>query len=276
MKLNRPRDSEITIGEWLDQIGLDSAKRFVGRDGEGPPDYEIRYRGNTIAVEATLMHDPGGWGKTKEIAFGRALKRLIQDVSPEDGDAWRWHSICEYDPRVPKPPNKSDDAWKKRVRDAVRSSPAGGEFQLLPENDVPGRGVVLTLMPSSNQGGFAGVSVDEGCIVAGTLSERLASIVRDKADKVRKGKRSGKYAQWWLVVDDKVLMAPFETLTPQERTEVRTRVRTCDGITAWSKVILVSRFHAGRDRGQGKWFYASWEDPRYPSLAESSSSPAAF
>ena len=268
--MNCPKDSEITVGKWLGQIGADS--EFVGRSAEGPPDYKIKYRGNKIAVEATLMHDLEGWEKRKEIAFGIELKNLIHEVAREGVNASTWHSTCEYDSRVPNPPNRHDDAWKKLARDAVRSAPPTGcEIQLMPENKMLGRGVVLTLMPE-NQEFFAGVSVDEGCVVAETISDRLASIIKDKSCKVNRGKRAKEFAQWWLVVDDEVLRAPLETLTSEERCDIRRRVRTCDGITTWSKVILVSRFLPKNDRCQRLWFYAPWEDPRHPSLPSNSSS----
>lgn len=267
---NCPKDSEITIEEWLDQIG--ATKKFVGSDGEGPPDYEIQYKGETIAVEVTLLHDTGGWGRTKEKAFEGEIKHLIEEVSQEGGQ--RWHALCGYDPRVPRPPSVKDDAWKTRVRKALRSSRSGDEFQLLSECCIRrrglGRGVVLELISASNEGSFMGVSLDQGCMVGATLSEQLVSIVAEKAVKVRKGKRSGNYNQWWLIFDDEVLMAPFAILT-EERTEIDTKVRECDGRQQWSKIVIVSRFQTKCDGSQEKWFHAPWEDPWHPSLPESPS-----
>ena len=227
---NCPKDSEITIGEWLDQIG--ATKKFVGDDGEGPPDWEIQYKGEMIAVEVTLMYDTGGWGRTKkgrtrENAFEREIRRLIEEVSQEGGP--KWHARCEYDPRVPRPPSGDDNAWKTRVREALRSSRLGGEFQLLSECRIRrrglGRGVVLELIPASNEGSFTGVSLDQGCMVEATLSEQLVAIMDEKAAKVREGKRSRDYNQWWLALDDEVLMAPLAILTAEERTEINARVR---------------------------------------------------
>ena len=276
---NCPDDSEIMIGEWLDQIG--ASKKFVGSDGEGPPDWEIQYKGEMIAVETTLMYDTGGWGSTKkgrtrEHAFERELRRLIEEVSQEGGS--KWHALCEYDLRVPRPPSGDDDAWKTRVREALRSSRLGGEFQLLSECFIRrrglGRGVVLELIPASNEGSFTGVSLDQGFMVEATLSEQLVSIMDEKAAKVRKGKRSRNYNQWWLALDDEVLKAPFAILNAGERTEIDTRVRECDVRQQWSKIVMVSRFQTRCDEGQKKWFYAPWEDPRHPPLPESPSPKA--
>ena len=268
---NCPKDSEITVGEWLDQIG--ATQKFVGSDGEGPPDYEIRYKGKLIAVEVTLLHDTGGWEREKEIAFERELRCLIEEVSQEGGP--RWHARCEYDSRVSGPPSASNDAWKTRARKALLSSGSGGEFQLLSEDSIRrrglGRGVMLGLIPASNEGSFTGVSSDKGCLVGPTLSERLVSIVDEKATKVQKGKRSRNYNQWWLILDDEVLIAPFAILTAKERTEIDTRVRECDGRQQWNKIVMVSRFQTRCDGSQEKWFYAPWEDPRHPSLPESPS-----
>ena len=268
-----PKGSEISIGEWLDQIG--ATKQYVGCDGEGPPDWEIQYKGDTIGVEVTLLHDTEGWGGTKrgrrrKEAFERELRRLIEEVSQEGGQ--KWHALCEYDPRVPRPP--SDDAWKARVRDALGNSPSGGKIQLLSEGDIQrrglGGGIVLELMPACDGGSFTGVSVDEGYLVGITLSERLIANVDEKADKVRKGKRSGKYNQWWLAFDDEVLIAPFAILTDEERTEIDTRVRECDGRQQLSKIVMVSRFQfTPPSVKQDKWFYVPWEDPRHPPLPPS-------
>ena len=260
---NGPCDSEIAIGKWLDQIG--ATKQYVGKVGSGPPDYVIQYQGNTIAVEVTLLHEIEGWKKKEEIAFERVIRRLIKEVLREGFDMPKWHVACEYDPRVPRPPDKNDDECKKRVQDALRD-PIGGEFQLLSEKDILGRGVVLNLEPANNEGSFVGVSVDEGTIVANVLSERLVAVVNEKANKVRRGDRSASYSRWWLVLDDEVLAAPIRTLTGNERTEVDTRVRNSPGITTWSKVVMVSPFGAGSGRVHEYWFYAPWEDPRHPPL----------
>ena len=263
---NCPQGSEITTGVWLDQIG--AAKKYIGCDGPGPPDYEILYEQDTIAVESTLLCDLQGWGMTKEIAFQESLRCLIGEVSAEGADMPKWHASCEYDPRVSGPPKRGDVELTRRVRDALRN-PAGGQFQLLPDEDVRGRGIVLELVPASNRGGFSGVSVDEGAIVAETLSDRLVATVKTKAERVRKGPRSGKYTQWWLVVDDAVLRAPIGALTLQERNEIDTRVRESDRISTWNKVVMLGGSRTGPDRTPVHSFYAPWEDPRNPPLPKS-------
>ena len=125
-----PKGSEISIGEWLDQIGATNTQ-FVGGDENGPPDWEIQYKGEVIGVEVTLLHDTEGWGSTKrgrrrEKAFEGELRRFIEEMSKEG--VQEWHVLCEYDPRVPRAP--SVDVWKARVRDALRNSPSGGVIQL--------------------------------------------------------------------------------------------------------------------------------------------------
>ena len=264
-RMNCPKSSEISIGEWLDQIG--ATKQFVGSDGEGPPDWEIQYKGDTIAVEVTLLHDTEGWGTTRERAFEHELGRLIKEASKEGKQ--RWDARCEYDPRVPRPPSKENCAWKERVRDALRSS-SGGEFQLLPEGDMSGRGVVLELDPASNEGSFAGVSVDEGCAVEAALTKRIVALVKEKVKKIRKSEKAGCYRQWWLVFDDEILIAPIAVLSADEMSRIKASVRECQDTVQLSKIVMVSRFQfTPPSVKQDKWFYAPWEDPRHPPLPPS-------
>ena len=260
-----PKDSEISIGEWLDQIG--AKKQFVGSDQEGPPDWKIQYKGDKIAVEVTLLHDTEGWGRTKERAFEREISRLIEEAAQEAEDMPRWHAKCEYDPREPRPPSKESEAWKKRVRDALRSS-GGGEFQLLAEEDMRGRGVVLELVPVTNEGFFAGVSLDEGCAVEAALTERIVALVKEKAKKIRKSEKAGCYRQWWLVFDDEIVFAPVnQVLSADERTRIEARLRECQDTMQLSKIVMVSRRQLPPlSVKQNKWFYAPWEDYRHSPL----------
>ena len=122
-------------------------------------------QGYTIGVEVTLLHNTEGWGTTRERAFEHELGRLIKEASKEGEQ--RWHARCEYDPRY-LGRHRKKIALGRNASVALRS-PYGGEFQLLSEGDMGGRGVVLGLDPASNEGSFVGVSVDEGCAVEATL-----------------------------------------------------------------------------------------------------------
>ena len=260
-----PKDSEVPIGEWLDQIG--ATKRFVGRAGEGPPDWEVQYKGDTIGVEVTLLQDPKGWGRTREIAFERELGRLIEE-SRRSGQ--EWDARCEYDPREPCPPSKEDGAWKERVRDALGSS-SGGEFQLLAEEDMRGRGVVLDLVPVTGEGFLAEVSVDDGCALEAALTGQMVARVKEKVKKIRQSERARCYRQWWLVFDDEIGIVPIGMiLNAEERNRIETRVAECQETAELSKVVLVSRFQSTPPPvKKDKWFYVPWEDPRHPALPPS-------
>ena len=265
-RMNCPKESEISIGEWLDQIR--ATKKYVGCDGDGPPDWEIQYKGDIIGVEATLLHDTEGWGRTKEKAFERELKRLIKEASKE-GDH-RWHARCEYDPRVRRPPSSKGPTWKKRVLDALESN-IGGEFQLLPEEDVRGRGVVLTLDPASNEGSLLGVRVDLGCVVVPTLAESIIACIKEKVAKIQKSEKACCYRQWWLVFDDEIATAQiYQILSVEERNRIEASVRKCPDTMRLSKIVVVNRFQTTPPSvKQDKWFYAPWEDPRHPPLPPS-------
>ncbi len=263
--MNCPKGSEISSGEWLDQIG--ATKKYVGRDGDGPPDWEIQYKGTKIGVEVTLLHNTEGWGRTKETAFERELERLIKKASKE-GDR-RWHARCEYDPREPRPPSSKDPTWKERVHDALEN-PFGGEFQLLPEEDIHRRGVVLTLDPASNEGSFSGVSRDKGCAVVPTLTERILACIQEKVAKIEKSEKAGRYRQWWLVLDDEIVIAPIKILSEEDRSEIEASIRECEDTVQFSKIVVVSRFQfTPPPVMQNKWFYAPWENPRHPPLPPS-------
>ncbi|MCE2485179.1 MAG: hypothetical protein J4F42_06675 [Desulfurellaceae bacterium] len=259
-----PKGSEVWVKEWLEQIGATDI-RYVG-DGDGPPDFLVKYMEEEIAVEVTLLHDSDGWSRTKKHAFERALKRLIEEVSKEE-NAPRWHSFCEYDPREPRPPSKSDKEWKEKARKALRTRGGGREIQLLSLERIRGRGVILQLWPASNEGSFAEVSEDTGSLIVSVLSERIAAGVEEKTKKVRQGKRAKEYKQWWLVFDDEVLIAPIRVLTEEERAIIEARVRECVGRKQWSKIVLVSRFQTTPSPPKcPKWFYAPWEDHEHPPL----------
>ena len=160
-----PRGSEVSIKEWLKQIGATEIRYVGDEEGGGPPDFLMKYTDEEIAVEVTLLHDSEGWSKTEECAFERKLRHLIEEVSMEEVNAPRWHSRCEYDPREPRPPRSDCEGWKGKVRQALRTPGAGGNFQLLSPGRMRGCGVYLNLVPASNEGSFSGLSVDRGYLV---------------------------------------------------------------------------------------------------------------
>ena len=266
-----PKDSEIPIREWLEQIGATEI-RFVGRgSGGGPPDYVIKYKGEKIAVEVCLLHDTKGWDRTTKHAFEKKLGKLIEEEAKKEGNISRWHSSCGYDPRQPRSSISKSEIWSENARRALNAPGLGGEFQLLPAKNVIGRGVVLMLIPASNDGGFSGVAADEGCIVAQTLSEQIVAGVGQKAKKVRNGERSEEHDRWWLVFDDEILIAPIGILTMKERSTIENRVRECEGREQWSKIVIVSRFQIPEALPKSpKWFHTPWEDPRHPPLPSNS------
>ena len=262
-----PKGSEIAIGEWLKQIRAENVKYVGSKDQDGPPDWVIEYKGDKVAIEVCLLHDPAGWGKTSEAAFERELAKLIQEESIREAKAPQWHVRCEYDPRESKSSIRKQEEWKSKARKALRTSGSGGGFQLLGSGSRIGRGVILELIPASSAGSFAGVSVDRGSIVAETLTERIIAETRKKTEKVLNGERAKSYHRWWLVFDDEVLIAPIEVLAASEQARIATTVQSFADRNLWSKIILVSRFQVVHSpRRPSKWFWAPWEDDRHPPL----------
>ena len=261
-----PKDSEIPVGEWLEQIGA-AAIEYVGDDaGGGPPDYTIEYGGERIAVEVRLLDDGIGWRAEKKRAFERELKAFIKEATAER-DSPKWHVCVEYDPDEPGPPKRGDKTWRETVRKALASEKQREKVQLVPAEKRRGRGIVLTLRRASNQGSFNGLSKDIGMILEPVLEERIKACVKEKAEKVTRGSRAQEYETWWLVLDDEVLIAPKGVMSKEGRARIEGSVRTCPGRDQWSKIVVMSRFQTVEPpEKQAKWFWPMWEDPRHEPL----------
>ena len=97
-------DSEQEVPNWFRQIGATDPPRFVGDKGkQGPPDWVIRYEGNTIAVEVTLLRDEKkGWPRAMEMGIENKLCELVEKVSWEHGSPLAWQVSCEYAPEQPR------------------------------------------------------------------------------------------------------------------------------------------------------------------------------
>ena len=263
---DEPKGSEVSMREWLEQIGATDIC-YVGYRGS-TPDFSITYSGERIAVEVARLLPSVGWHKKTEIAFARELNKLIKEVSSDPCNL-RWHSWCQYDSRDRCPPPSGSEAWKERARAALRTGGPGGEFQLLSTKKLKGRGIVLELHPAGNQGSFNGVSEDEGYGIEGTLVDRVVEWVDKKTCIVRKTKSVTECCRWWLVFDDEILVAPAGFLGIS-RQKIENDVRDRTNTELWSKIILVSRFQIEKPPPtQPKWFWSLWENPRHPALPES-------
>ena len=265
------KGSEKSVEEWLGQIGATKVKH-VG-DGPGPPDFVIEYAGeDRIAVEVCCLHDVKGWDKKEyrkhKCSFERELRALIEAEAARGENAPRWHTFCEYDGVERVSSIRDRKRWKDKASTALRTPGTGGEFQLLSKEARRGREVILTLMPATNEGSFAGVNPDEGSIVGTTLSERIIAGIREKAEKVLRGTRAKKYDRWWLVFDDEILVAPADSLV-RERAEIEARVRDSPDRTIWSKIVLMSRFQTVPPPPTApKGYWSVWEDSKHPPLPQ--------
>ena len=229
-----PRGSELQAMDWLADVA--GHVRFVG-NGEGPPDFVVRFGGKEVAVEVTRMLDGEGWQPKQRKAFERNLESVIQSVKNESG-APRWHVFYQYDPTEPRPPRPRGE-WMELVRETLRTPGPGGVIQLVPNTSRKGRGVRVTYTPASNDGSFSCLREDIGIIGTGTASTRIAACVTEKARKVRAGRRAQGYANWWLVLVEEVVLV--HAGLGEEWSNVRESIRGCEGLNQWDKVVMLSR-----------------------------------
>ena len=261
-----PKGSEIPIQEWLEQIGATDIS-YVG-DRNSPPDFTIMYSGKKISIEVARLIPNVGWEKKTEIAFERELRDLIEEIASDPNNP-RWHSSCQYDASDRCPSRSESEVWKERARKALCTAGPGGEFQLLSHNNLNGRGIILELYPAGNEGGFSGVSEDEGYMVEETTVDRLVRWIDKKSSLVRKTKPIDGNRIWWLVFDDEIVVAPAKFLM-ESREQIENIVRNKIDTKLWSKVVLVSRFQLDRPPPiRPKWFWPLWENPQCTALPDS-------
>ena len=79
-----------------------------------------------------------------------------------------------------------------------------------------------------------------GIEVGGTASIRIAACVAAKARNVRKGRRAQELARSWLVLVEEVVIV--HAYLGEEWSDVEYRLRCCEGIDQWNKVVLLSRY----------------------------------
>ena len=261
-----PKGSECPVLEWLEQIGATNIC-YVG-DRNEPPDFEITYSEELVAVEVARLLPAIGWDKKIELAFERELKNLIEEVAKHPSNP-RWHSWCQYDLRDRCPSLAQAKVWKERARKALLTRGPGGEFQLLSERQLVGRGIVLELHPAGNEGGFNGVSQDEGFMIEDTLVDQVVGWIDKKSTKVRKVRSNREDRHWWLIFDDEIVVAPVGLLG-DSREKIEHGVRDSIDSELWSKVVLVSRFQLERPPPKRpKWFWPLWENPQCAELPDS-------
>lgn len=253
-------ESEATCRDWLDQIGATEICFVV--DQHGPPDFEASYRGEPIAVEVTRTKERIGWPLHWERAFAKQLEKCIEEISNKARNCPRWHASCVYDPKETRPPKANDRYWRDQVRKALQQIGHGGEFHLLPEGKINGRGVRLSLDPANDEGSFTGVHIDEAIRVASELGICIAEDVKRKAIKAQKKKQLNNYnnRKWWLVLSDEICMSYPSDLRDDSIDHIRQATQRSDGIDQWSKVVLLAR-PAGVDPSERPVHFISlWED----------------
>lgn len=250
-----PRGSELVVQDWLQGRPDLVDVRFVGDAGPGPPDFVAEFRGQEVAIEVKKMPLGMGWPEKRRRAFQTELQQVVQSVK-DDPKAPRLHVLCTTDPRQPEPP-KRNGAWKGRLRAALLAATGAGALQLMAEGERVGRGVVVKWLPASNEGSLPLVNHGGGYLVVATAAARIAEEVAAKAVKVQRSERARAYSNWWLILEDEVVLH-HAGLSPEEWQPIRDAVAASEDIAVWSKVILVSRWN-------GDWT-AVYERPGEPGL----------
>ena len=268
--------------EWLQCRSDVMNVRYVGDEGEGPPDFLAEFHGVEVAIEVTKMPLNTGWPEEQRVAFEEELQQVVRSVK-DNPEAPRWHVLCFADERQPRPPKRNGD-WKEQVRDALLRESSGGELQLMSESKRVGEGVVVKYLPAGNDGSLPFVNQGGAYSLMGSASARILEEVHAKAVKVRQSERAQRYSHWWLILDDEVVNVP-NMLTTEEWRHIRDAVATSEHIALWSKVILISRYtgdctavyersgqrelgeglgadapeHAGRFRARRRYSVTRWE-----------------
>lgn len=237
-KRGGPRGSELLVQEWLHRRPDVVDVRFVGDEGEGPPDFLAQFHGLEIAIEVTRMPLDTGWPEDQRLAFEAELQQVVRSVK-DDPEAPRWHVVCRIDHRQPRPPKRNGD-WKERVREALLSGNAPGRLQLVAESERVGQGVVVEHFAASNDGSLPFANQGGAHLVVGSASTRILEEMHTKALKVRQSERAHEYSDWWLVLDDEVVIV-HGTLTAGEWRHIRDTVAASEHLAVWNKVILISR-----------------------------------
>ena len=238
-KRGGPRESELVVRDWLQRRSDLVEVRFVGDAGEGPPDFLAEFHGVEIAIEATRMPLKLGWREDRRRGFEAALQQVVRSVQ-DDPKAPRWHVLCAIDARQPGPPKGNGD-WKERLHEALMRASGRGELQLMAHSERVGRGVVVKYFPASNEGSLPLANQGGAYGVVGSASTRILETVEAKAVKVRRSERAKKHSNWWLILDDEVVL-DHEGLSTGEWEGIRAAVATSEHIAVWSKVILLSRW----------------------------------
>ena len=259
------RERESVVRPWLETVGVVGIKH-VG-DGSGPPDFAGRYDDEYVAIEITQLFPSDRWSVSRERGLAFRLRKLIADIYREFPKGPRWYVTCEYDPSQPCPSSKSTQ-WKAAARRALSTPGLGGTFPLMPRCQQKGYGLELILSPTSPSGAFGHLPEHEQHLVTSSLgsapvAELISALPRVIDEKTRKFHKRTRYRsckQWWLVLDDNILIAPSSFLTSGEKEAVSSCVAECSEIGLWSKVVLYNRFQPTPppDPAPG-WFWTLWE-----------------
>ena len=267
-----PKGSEMVLRPWLEHFGVVDLE-YVG-DGNGPPDYIGQHQNEPIAIEILRLFPSDGWTLEKELGFARELRTLVAEVYRENPNGPGWHVRCEYDPTQACPSRKSTE-WKVEARRALSTPGHGGTYQLIPSNMLKGYGIELHLHQVPMVDAFGHLREHDSGLVSSTsggapveeLLSNLPRVISDKSRKMRSRTRCLSHDQWWLVLDDDILIAPASILSDNERALVSRQVAQCPDIGLWSKVVLCNRRQPTAPPDPPPyWHWTIWDSSNHPPL----------
>ena len=225
--------SEKLTQEWLHQVGANSISFCGGPSSGGPPDFVFDYFGETVVAESRHLPDSDGWGPEREIAVSREISRIYEEEFQKGA---RSHVIPKYDTRQPFSAMR-DRSWKDRARKAMWPK-SEMKIQLLQPEKIPDgyRGVVLWVMPASNNGGCASINKDCGGLEEeSTLPRQIIDAANEKAQKIRNSNRCSTCNRKWLVLEARAFLRQSNAL------RIKEEVQESHFVRQWDKVVLISR-----------------------------------
>ena len=257
MTQSRENDDERLARRWL----IEQGHRDVRRPISDPPDFVVD---GIHAVEVTrlsqqvVVADANRSISEEQVRMPleRQIARALHELGPPANPGRSWVLDCEYDPTQPLPPKRT---LRRQISKALQPLLTAYDDDTISDmhakhldydrhaGEVPHLrfphlclecGVCLELAEVSHDPArffLQNVGDREGLALAAALTQSVQARVRAKSDTVRKQRRVGEYASWWLVLVDHVAVIPMQALSERELASVRDQ-----DFDFWSRVTVIA------------------------------------